>query len=191
VAASLRSAHPAALQRPLSGPPLPSGRHAGLPHLANTLDLLHIAAGSTWVQTTERLQYGYRYCVDWLIRAGVYIEPDKSELIFFRRRRNDSEVVGPPHTQSGDVHLFFRVSHSQHIRHLGFLSADLTWDRHIKITCNQAKASLESLQIRGSRFPLVETRIQRGLPAGPHRGPCPLGPQGAQTHFKRVYAVQN
>lgn len=108
------------------------------------------AAADTWAQTTARLQEGYWDCINWLTRAGLSAEPDKTELLFFRRRRDPD--VGPTH-----LHLFnpvissyYTVSAAQHIHYLGFFfSADLTWDKHVKIMCNRARASLKSLPILG------------------------------------------
>jgi hypothetical protein len=49
------------------------------------------------------------------------------------------------------ISSYYTVPAAQHIRYLGFFfSADLTWDRHVKIMCNRARASLKSLQILGN-----------------------------------------
>jgi hypothetical protein len=40
------------------------------------------AAADTWAQTAARLQEGYRDCINWLTRARLSAEPDKTELLF-------------------------------------------------------------------------------------------------------------
>lgn len=37
---------------------------------------------------------GYTDCVEWLTRAGLNVEPEKSELLFFKKRGERDE---PPH----------------------------------------------------------------------------------------------
>lgn len=36
----------------------------------------------------------YGKCIDWLLKAGLNVEPDKSELLFFKKR---GERDVPPH----------------------------------------------------------------------------------------------
>jgi hypothetical protein len=52
------------------------------------------ACGPTWAEIESTMRSGYRDCVDWLTKAGLNIEPDKSELIFFRKWKE--KLVPPP-----------------------------------------------------------------------------------------------
>jgi hypothetical protein len=52
------------------------------------------AAADTWSQMAARLQEGYRDCINWLTRAGLSAEPDKTDILFFRRRR--TQTSGQP-----------------------------------------------------------------------------------------------
>jgi hypothetical protein len=82
------------------------------------------------------------------MRAGMSVEPDKTELIFFRKCR---EKVDPPHY----IHLptpshstYYRVQATNTLRYLGFFfNTRLTWMYHVEIMCNRAQASLKALQL--------------------------------------------
>ena len=43
------------------------------------------ACGREWKQIEDTIQKGYTECAEWLTRAGLNIELDKSELLFFRK----------------------------------------------------------------------------------------------------------
>jgi len=49
--------------------------------------------GRNWADIKLSLWKGYATCLDWLTRAGLKAEPDKMELIYFRKR---GEKVDPP-----------------------------------------------------------------------------------------------
>ena len=44
-----------------------------------------LACSCNWVDIENVLRESYATCIDWLTRAGLSVEPDKSELIFFRK----------------------------------------------------------------------------------------------------------
>jgi len=160
-------------------------------------DGIIFAASDSWSQTADRLREGYRECVTWLTQAGLSAEPDKTELIFFRRRRERD--TGPQHLHlfNPAISSYYRVAAAQNIRYLGFFfSADLTWDRHVKIMCNRARASLKSLQILGNSVRGLDFASWRlaynavclpvltyGLALWAHKG--------LEKHFKQVELVQN
>jgi len=52
------------------------------------------ACGQKWQDIESALRNGYTSCIEWLERAGLKVEPDKTELIFFRKR---GEKSPPPH----------------------------------------------------------------------------------------------
>ncbi len=43
------------------------------------------ACGQKWQDIESALRNGYTSCIEWLERAGLKVEPDKTELIFFRK----------------------------------------------------------------------------------------------------------
>jgi len=51
------------------------------------------ACGAEWEDVRDSLSNQYDTCVSWLTKAGMAIEPDKTELLFFRRQH---ERVDPP-----------------------------------------------------------------------------------------------
>ena len=59
-------------------------------------DYFIFACGREWSQIEDTIRKGYGECAEWLTRAGLNIEPDKSELIFFRKRGEKSNP--PPYT---------------------------------------------------------------------------------------------
>jgi len=43
------------------------------------------ACGRKWEDIETSMHDGYATCTEWLIRAGLNAEPDKTELIYFRK----------------------------------------------------------------------------------------------------------
>ena len=43
------------------------------------------ACGPNWTDIESTMRNEYRECVDWLTKAGLNVEPDKTELIFFKK----------------------------------------------------------------------------------------------------------
>ena len=52
-----------------------------------------LACGKTWPEVKSSLAKAYSSCASWLVRSGLKAEPDKMELMFFRRRL---EKIDPP-----------------------------------------------------------------------------------------------
>ena len=42
------------------------------------------ACGCSWKGIEDMLRDGYATCVEWLTRAGLAVEPEKTELMLFR-----------------------------------------------------------------------------------------------------------
>jgi len=102
------------------------------------------ACGAEWEDVRDSLLNQYDTCISWLTKAGMAVEPDKMELLFFRHQR---ERVDPPShmflrilTQS----TYYRVKASVNVRYLGFfIDHRLNWTRHVDILCNRACATLK------------------------------------------------
>ena len=41
------------------------------------------ACGQDWDQVKSTMRNSYQECIDWLMKAGLNVEPEKSELLFF------------------------------------------------------------------------------------------------------------
>jgi hypothetical protein len=102
----------------------------------------------TWEKVEATMRDGYTTCLDWLGRAGLNTEPDKTELIFFQKPR---EKVDPPHSillppPIRDRH--YKVTAANTIWYLGFFfDIKLNWTHHITTMCNRAQATLKALQL--------------------------------------------
>jgi Reverse transcriptase (RNA-dependent DNA polymerase)/Endonuclease-reverse transcriptase len=109
------------------------------------------ACGDSWETIENTMRTGYTTCSEWLVRAGLNAEPDKTELIFFRRRK---ERVDPP--QSLQLPLItqnatYKVTAANTLRYLGFFfDTRLTWSHHVNVMCNRARATLKALQLLGN-----------------------------------------
>jgi hypothetical protein len=60
-------------------------------------DSVIFACGQEWEQIETTMCDGYRDCIEWLTRVGLNVEPDKMELLFFKKRM---EWVDPPATST-------------------------------------------------------------------------------------------
>lgn len=109
------------------------------------------ACGKSWNHIGTTLRDNYRECIDWLTRAGLNVEPDKSELLFFRKR---GEKIEPPqyiHLPNPVLNTYYRVQAEKTIRYLGFFfDTRLNWTYHVEVVCNRARASLKALQLLGN-----------------------------------------
>jgi hypothetical protein len=109
------------------------------------------ACGRTWKAVESAMRLGYESCVEWLTRAGLSVEPDKSELIFFRRSRDKSNPPNHIHLLLPSHNTYYRVKASDTLRYLGFfLDKQLQWGHHVDVMCNRARASLKALQLLGN-----------------------------------------
>ena len=109
------------------------------------------ACGREWNQIENTMRRGYSECADWLTRAGLNIEPDKSELIFFRRRGEKSNPPPYTHLPNHALQTYYRVPSTNTIRYLGFyFDTHLNWSHHVDTVCNRARASLKALQLLGN-----------------------------------------
>ena len=81
-----------------------------------------------WEVVTETLSANYTMCIDWLTQAGLAVEPDKMEMLFFRRQ---CKWLDPPTA----IHLwilshstYYHVKASSDVHYLGFyINHKLNW----------------------------------------------------------------
>ena len=109
------------------------------------------ACGSDFSEVTNHLCSAYNDCWSWLNRAGLSIEPDKTEVIFFKnshaghQRPNHIWLADP--TQALEYH----VDTSNTIQYLGiFFDHQLNWHDHVHIMTNRACSTLKAVQLLGN-----------------------------------------
>ena len=158
-----------------------------------------VACAETWDGVTKLLRARYAVCLDWLTRAGLAIEPDKTELLFFRKPGSRNVIPPPTRILLPDpgINSYYVVAPADTVRYLGFyINHRLDWSVHVNIMCNRARASLKALQLLGNSV--------RGLSAANWRlvynavclpvltYGCQLWYTGQQkTLVKKLQAVQN
>ena len=155
------------------------------------------ACGRDWKSIEATMRKGYAECAEWLTRAGLKVEPDKTELLFFRKRGDASPA--PPYTHLPDHahNTYYRVKTANTLRYLGFYFDErLTWAHHVDVVCNRARASLKALQLLGNSVRGLDQASWRlaylaiCLPVLTYG--CQLWYRGKQvTLVKKLQTVQN
>jgi len=113
-----------------------------------------VATGATHQSVIQKCQDGFFTVVDWLMRNGLHIDPDKTEFIAFQRRRANPERVGALRP-SLDLQIpgggTLTVRRSTTVRYLGvFIDEKLRWEPHMKIMAVRAQSSLRGLHLLGN-----------------------------------------
>ena len=109
------------------------------------------ACGKDWDIVDKSLRAGYSICIDWLTRVSLNAEPDKTELIYFRKHSNQLEPPPYIHLPLPPLNTYYRVPKSNTLRYLGiFFDSKLDWKQHIEVMCNRTQATLKALQILGN-----------------------------------------
>ena len=155
------------------------------------------ACGREWKQIEDTIRKGYSECAEWLTRAGLNIEPDKSELLFFRKRGEKSDPPPYIHLPNHALQTYYRVPATSTIRYLGFFFDNrLNWSHHVNTVCNRARATLKALQLLGNSIWGLDQANWRlaynaiCLPVLTYR--CQLWYTGKQvTLVKKLQTVQN
>ena len=109
------------------------------------------ACGTDFSQVVTHLRKAYRVCWDWLHKAGLNIEPDKTEVIFFQNSHADAHR--PKHIWLADPAraLEYQVNASDTVRYLGiYFDFRLNWHKHVQIMTNRARSTLKALQLLGN-----------------------------------------
>ena len=135
--------------------------------------------------------------MEWLTKAGLNIEPDKTKLLFFKKQRES--LPSPPyiHLPNPTLNTYYRVPSAVTLRYLGFhFDTKLNWAHHVNIVCNRARASLKALQLLGNSIRGLDQASWRlaynaiCLPVLTYS--CQLWYTGKQvTLVKKLQTVQN
>jgi ribonuclease HI len=109
------------------------------------------ACGRKWKDVEGAMRNCYAVCVEWLTRAGLNVEPEKSELLFFRKRKKGPAPPNYIHLPLPAANTYYRVQADNKLRYLGFfLDSGLTWSHHVEVMCNRARATIKALQLLGN-----------------------------------------
>ena len=110
-----------------------------------------LACGKTWPEVESSLIKAYSSCASWLVRSGLKAEPDKTELMFFRRRQEKTDPPGHILLPQLPLPTSYKVTAAHRLRYLGFfLDHKLRWEHHVNVMCNRARASIRALQLLGN-----------------------------------------
>jgi hypothetical protein len=116
-------------------------------------DGILFACPQEWEEVERLLRARYTICEEWLRRSGLAIEPDKTELLFFQKPYKCGSAQAPPRLILPDPvnSSYYMVTTAENLRYLGFfINRRLKWEPHVRIMCNQARASLKVLQVLGN-----------------------------------------
>jgi hypothetical protein len=155
------------------------------------------ACGRNWERIESTMRDGYSDCVEWLTNAGLNVEPEKTELLFFKKRGERLEPPKYTHLPNPSLNTYYRVQATTTIRYLGFyFDTRLNWSRHVEVACNRARASLKALQLLGNSVRGLDQASWRlaynaiCLPVLTYG--CQLWYRGKQvTLVKKLQTVQN
>ena len=114
---------------------------------------LLFACAEEWADVTTLLRARYSVCEEWLHQSGLAIEPDKTELLFFQKPYERNAMPAPTQLILPDPanSTYYVVMPAENIRYLGFfINWRLKWEPHVRIMCNQARASIKALQVLGN-----------------------------------------
>ena len=73
-----------------------------------------------WAKVDSTMQKGYSICLDWLTRAGLNAEPDKTELIFFQKPRDKVDSPNYIFLSLPSHNTYYKVQTANTLRYLGF-----------------------------------------------------------------------
>jgi hypothetical protein len=106
-----------------------------------------------WSDVEWLLRARYTVCDEWLRRAGLAIELDKSKLLFFQKPYEHNPMPPPSRLllPDQDANSYYVVRPVETLRYLGFfIHRCLKWEPHVCIMCNWARASIKVLQVLGN-----------------------------------------
>ena len=78
------------------------------------------ACGKKWKDVEQAMRDRYTTCIEWLTHVGLNIEPDKTELLFFRKRKGKPAPPNYIHLPLPAMNTYYRVWANTTLRYLGF-----------------------------------------------------------------------
>jgi Reverse transcriptase (RNA-dependent DNA polymerase) len=134
-------------------------------HLAKRWDnasfLIYVDDGNIFARAPSydllalKLHDCYAACHGWCHMAGLTIEPEKMEVLFFSQKRLSSAIHGDQPERillpDWDQSSYYVVKASGSIRYLGIhFDHKLSWDKHIAVMSARTKSTLKALQLLGN-----------------------------------------
>jgi hypothetical protein len=116
-------------------------------------DGILFACAEEWTDVERLLGAQYTVCDEWLRRAGLAIEPDKTELLFFQKPFKCNPMPSPTQLllPDRDTCTYYVVRPVDTLRYLRFfIHHRLKWEPHVRIMCNWAHALIKALQVLGN-----------------------------------------
>ena len=96
------------------------------------------ACGRKWLNVKQTMRECYSTCVEWLMRAGLSVEPEKTELLFFKKWKDKPASPNYIHLPLPLQNTYYRVQASNTLRYLSFfLDTGLMWKHHVEVMCNR------------------------------------------------------
>jgi hypothetical protein len=110
------------------------------------------AQAPTYQLLEQKIQSYYEECHAWCIKAGLTIEPEKTEIIFFSCMQPNPALHGTRPTTvylpSWEQNMYYTVTVSNHVHYLRIhFDHKLSWDKHISVVVTRTKGTLKSLQL--------------------------------------------
>ena len=158
------------------------------------------ACADEWAEIQTILRKRYSVCEEWLSCAGLCIEPDKTEAIFFQKPWSQKQLETPSWIllREPSHSTYYVVRPTENIRYLGFFfNKRLKWDNHVTIMCNRARASARAMKLLGNtirglsmaNWQLVLNAVC--LPVLSYGSPLWFVPGNTKSLVTKTQAVQN
>jgi len=113
-----------------------------------------LATGASHGAIIDKCADGFYRVVNWLMRNGLKIDPDKTEFITFQPSRADPNCLGSVRSHI-DLQIpgggSLRVRRSTSVRYLGvFIDKCFRWKTHASIMAARARSSLRGMHVLGN-----------------------------------------
>ena len=179
-------------------------------HLAKGWDnasfLMYVDDGNIFARAPSydllalKLRDCYAACHGWCRLAGLTIEPEKTEVLFFSRKRPAPAIHGDRPERillpDWDQMSYYAVKASGSVRYLGIhFDHKLSWDKHIAVVAARTKSTLKALQLLGNSVRGLDHGSWRlaynaiCIPALTYGAPIWFRKQ--QKHIKTLQSIQN
>jgi hypothetical protein len=107
--------------------------------------------GKKWKDVENTMQSSYTICVEWLTQAGLKVEPEKTELLFFRKQKKGLAPPNYIHLPLPTANMHYQVQANHKLCYLSFFfDSRLTWSYHVEVMCNRVCATIKALQLLGN-----------------------------------------
>jgi hypothetical protein len=113
------------------------------------------AHGPDWETVNRLLKARYQVCEDWLRRAGIAIEPDKTELIYFRRPWARNELTPTRLYLADPPNSTYTALPKPTVRYLGFFQKNMECVTALSNTRHRV-SNLVGIEPVGKKFKVTD-----------------------------------